>query len=181
MTVPMFLDSYVKGPTFLTYQLPAINEYKKIKGQSINWSTFRMIKHKNGSLFSNARCMNGVGFEILARTPVPKLPTSFPPTHPPPPPPPPRAAASILTLSIALDKERFFLFFFCCFFFFVFFVVVFFFFFSTKKCPYFSYFSTKKCCGYSLEARRRGASNEYPQHIFSLRNKKSIYLILTPL
>ena len=30
------------------------------------------------------------------------------------------------------------------------------------------------CCGYSLEASRRGASNEYPQHMFSLRNKKNI-------
>ena len=30
--------------------------------------------------------MNGVGFEILARTPVPKLPLSY--TPPPPPPPP---------------------------------------------------------------------------------------------
>ena len=28
--------------------------------------------------------------------------------------------------------------------------------------------------GYSLEAPRRGASNEYPQHMFSLRNKKDI-------
>ena len=28
--------------------------------------------------------MNGVGFEILARTPVPKLPPSYPP-HPTPP------------------------------------------------------------------------------------------------
>ena len=34
------------------------------------------------------------------------------------------------------------------------------------------------CCGYSLEAPRRGASNEYPQHIFLLRNnKKRISLI----
>ena len=24
----------------------------------------------------------------------------------------------------------------------------------------------KTCCGYSLEAPRRGASNEYPQHVF---------------
>ena len=30
------------------------------------------------------------------------------------------------------------------------------------------------CCGYSLEAPRRGASNEYPQHMFSWRNKKNI-------
>ena len=28
-------------------------------------------------------------------------------------------------------------------------------------------------CGYSLEAPRRGASNEYPQHMFSLRNEKN--------
>ena len=28
-------------------------------------------------------------------------------------------------------------------------------------------------CGYSLEAPRRGASNEYPQHMFSWRNKKN--------
>ena len=35
------------------------------------------------------------------------------------------------------------------------------------------------CCGYSLEAPRQGTSNEYPQHIFSLRNKKIIYLIPT--
>ena len=27
------------------------------------------------------------------------------------------------------------------------------------------------CCGYSLEAPRRGASNEYPQLMFSWRNK----------
>ena len=31
------------------------------------------------------------------------------------------------------------------------------------------------CCGYSLEAPHPGASNEYPQHIFSWRNK-NIYL-----
>ena len=30
------------------------------------------------------------------------------------------------------------------------------------------------CCGYSLEAPRRGASHEYPQHMFSWRNKKDI-------
>ena len=41
----------------------------------------RVIKYMNGSVFSKARYMNGVSFEILARTPVPKLP-------PPPPPPP---------------------------------------------------------------------------------------------
>ena len=33
------------------------------------------------------------------------------------------------------------------------------------------------CCGYSLEAPRRGASNEHPQHMFSLRNKKYIMWI----
>ena len=30
------------------------------------------------------------------------------------------------------------------------------------------------CCGYSLEGPRRGASNEYPQRMFLLRNKKDI-------
>ena len=30
------------------------------------------------------------------------------------------------------------------------------------------------CCGYSLEAPRQGASSEYPQRMFSLRNKKDI-------
>ena len=34
------------------------------------------------------------------------------------------------------------------------------------------------CCGYSLEAPRRGATNEYPQHMFSSRNKKHIMWIL---
>ena len=29
------------------------------------------------------------------------------------------------------------------------------------------------CCGYSLEAPRRGASNEYPQNMFLLRNKRT--------
>ena len=45
----------------------------------MNRSTFWMIKYMNGSFFSKARYMNGVGFEILARTPVPKLPLSYPP------------------------------------------------------------------------------------------------------
>ena len=35
----------------------------------------------------------------------------------------------------------------------------------------------KTCCGYSLEAPRRGASNEYPKHMFSSRNKKNIFWI----
>ena len=42
----------------------------------MNRSTFWMIKYMNGSVFSKARYMDGVGFEILARTPVPKLPLS---------------------------------------------------------------------------------------------------------
>ena len=33
----------------------------------------------NGSVFSKARYMIGVGFEILARTTVPQLPPSYPP------------------------------------------------------------------------------------------------------
>ena len=50
----------------------------KIKGQHMNRSTFRTIKDINGFVFSKARYMNGIGFEILARTPS---------TTPPPPPP----------------------------------------------------------------------------------------------
>ena len=34
--------------------------------------------------------------------------------------------------------------------------------------------SPRKRCGYSLEVHPRGASNEYPQHMFSWRNKKNI-------
>ena len=36
-----------------------------------------MIKYMNGSVFSTAKYMNGVGSEILARTLVPKLPLVF--------------------------------------------------------------------------------------------------------
>ena len=55
----------------------------KIKGQYMNRSAFWMIKYMNGSFFPKAKYMNGVGFEILARTPVPKLPLSYPPLpHP---------------------------------------------------------------------------------------------------
>ena len=47
--------------------------------------------------------------------------------------------------------------------------------FSTKKNVIFFFFfffpiSSQKC-GYSLEAPLQGASNDYPQHMFSLRNK----------
>ena len=60
----------------------------------MNRSTFQTIKYMNGSvLFSKARYMNRVGFEILhglhTRTSItPKLSNPAPP-HPPPPPPPP--------------------------------------------------------------------------------------------
>ena len=37
----------------------------------------------------------------------------------------------------------------------------------------------KICCGYSLEAPRRGASNEYPEHMFLWRNKKNYPTIIT--
>ena len=39
---------------------------------------------------------------------------------------------------------------------------------------FFLFLDENICCGYSLEAPRRGASNEYPQHMFSSRNKKDI-------
>ena len=38
----------------------------------------------------------------------------------------------------------------------------------------FLYLHKNICCGYSLEAPHRGTSNEYPQHMFSWRNKKNI-------
>ena len=46
--------------------------------------------------------------------------------------------------------------------------------FSTKKYQYFSYFSTK-----TYDVALRGASNEYPQHMFSWRNKKNNMWILS--
>ena len=39
---------------------------------------------------------------------------------------------------------------------------------------FFLFLDENICCGYSLEAPRRGASNEYPQHTFSSRNKQNI-------
>ena len=65
---------------------------KKIKGLYMNRSTFWMIEYMymNGSVFSKAKYMNGVGFEILARTPVPQFPQSYTP----PPPPHPRDPTS---------------------------------------------------------------------------------------
>ena len=121
MNGPIFLDSCVKGPIFLTYRYMHIffahrlfeaayplgikwidcdicvitskKWVQKVKGQYMNRSTFWTIKYMNGSVFSKARYMNGVGFEIPARTPVPKLPHKlrFPPPPPPPPPPPTRS------------------------------------------------------------------------------------------
>ena len=44
----------------------------------MNMSTLCTIKNMNRSHFSKARYMIGVGFKILGRTPVPKLPPSYP-------------------------------------------------------------------------------------------------------
>ena len=35
------------------------------------------------------------------------------------------------------------------------------------------------CCGYSLEAPCRGASNDYPQYMFLLRNGENYPIIIT--
>ena len=52
------------------------------------------------------------------------------------------------------------------------------FFFFNQKVSIFSLFLDENiCCGYSLEGPRRGTSNEYPQCMFSSRNKKNIYMI----
>ena len=58
----------------------------------------------------------------------------------------------------------------CCFFVF---------FFNQKFLIFFLFLHKNMYCGYSLEAPHQGASNEYPQHMFSWRNKKSIFY--TPL
>ena len=46
-------------------------------------------------------------------------------------------------------------------------------FFIQKMLIAFLFLHKNKCCGYSLEVPHRGASNEYPQHTFSWRNKKN--------
>ena len=47
--------------------------------------------------------------------------------------------------------------------------------FSQKLLIFYLFLYENICCGYSLEAPHRGASNEYPQHMFLGRNKKNIY------
>ena len=56
-----------------------------------------------------------------------------------------------------------------------------------RKLSFFLFLKENICCGYSLEAPHWGASNEYPQHMFSVRNKKNldtlfsyIYELLVP-
>ena len=61
-------DTYLAPPT--------------LKGQHMNMSTLCTIKYMNRSYFSRARYMIGIGFKILGRTPVPKLPPSYPPPPP---------------------------------------------------------------------------------------------------
>ena len=75
----------------------------------MNMSTFCTIKYMNRSYFSKARYMIGVGFKILGRTPVPKLP----PSYPPPPPPPPEVRTTTMrwincVLTIYVFREIYF-------------------------------------------------------------------------
>ena len=42
-----------------------------------------------------------------------------------------------------------------------------FFFFNLKVLTFFLFLHKNICCGYSLEEPWQGASNEYPQHLFS--------------
>ena len=110
---------------------------QKIKGQYMNRSTFWMIKYMNGSVFSKARYMNGVGFEILARTPVPKLPLSYPPPPPPPTPPPPPSFRAPRKFFGRLKETKF-----------------------RDTLGFFPLFHTENvCCMYSLESPHR-----YTQH-----------------
>ena len=48
--------------------------------------------------------------------------------------------------------------------------------FSLKKKMFSSYFAIKTYCGYTLEMPHSGTSDGYQQHMFSWRNKKTIYL-----
>ena len=43
-----------------------------------------------------------------------------------------------------------------------------------RKLTFFLFLEGNICCGYSLEVPHRGTSNEYPQHMFSLRKKEHI-------
>ena len=45
--------------------------------------------------------------------------------------------------------------------------------FQIKNSDIFSYFCLNIECGYSLEPPRRGGSNEYPQSMFSSKNKEN--------
>ena len=49
--------------------------------------------------------------------------------------------------------------------------------FSSKKCWYLSYFSKKRYVVVLIRGPPQDASNEYPQHTFSWRNKKNIMWI----
>ena len=53
--------------------------------------------------------------------------------------------------------------------------------FSQNVLVFFSFSKKIYTLWYSLEAPRRGASNEYPQHMFSCRSTKNIYRIPNPL
>ena len=144
----------------------------------MNRSTFWMIKYMNGSVFSKARYMNRVGFEILARTPVPKLPLlPFPPPPAPPPPPHPHREINIIERrypgNVTITKhnppshqkkarwhyENMP-------------IQMYWNFntkiwkFSDKKFWYFHISALKIDCVYSLEPPQRGGSNEYPQSMF---------------
>ena len=47
-----------------------------------------------------------------------------------------------------------------------------------QKLTFFLFLIENICCGYSLEVSQRGTSNEYPKHMFPLKNKKNMYLII---
>ena len=49
-------------------------------------------------------------------------------------------------------------------------------FFSLKVLIFFLFLHENICCRYSLEAPQKGASNEYPQHMYSWRNMKKYNL-----
>ena len=54
-------------------------------------------------------------------------------------------------------------------------------FFQAKLLLFFLFFHENIYCGYLLEAPHRGASNEYPQYMFSWRNDKNMIWIPLPI
>ena len=120
MNHPIFLDSYLKGHIFLTscymHIFFAQRFFQAACSLSIQWNDFNIclttsnkwVQKIKGQInisydqvyewvrFSRARYMDGVGFDILARTPVPELPSLPAPPPPPAPLPDPECISTVV-------------------------------------------------------------------------------------